>query len=70
MTTTPSQRLEAARRELRLRHTVYPRRVASGKMSATQMDDEIAVMADIVAVLKELVPDEQTKLFEETSRND
>ena len=64
MTTTPLQRLEAARRELGMRYAVYPRRVASGKMSAAQMDHEIAVMADIVTVLQGFIPDEQHGLFD------
>lgn len=65
MTTTPWQRLEAAKRELGLRHTCYPRWVQSGKMTQEKADYEIAVQTDIVAILRLLVPTEMEMLQED-----
>ncbi len=46
--------LQCAQRELRFRHSVYPRRVAQRKMSFAQSQDELAAMAAIVCTLSNL----------------
>ena len=48
-TITIYDKLACARRELRMRRKVYPRRVANRKMSQEQADREIALMEAIVA---------------------
>lgn len=52
---TMRQQLAAAKRELALRKTVYPRRVAHHDMSQAKADHEIAAMAAIVETLAQLV---------------
>lgn len=46
--------IAAAEREFRMRHAVYPGRVAAGKMSQAKADHEIAAMAMILATLRSL----------------
>jgi hypothetical protein len=44
-----------ANRELHMRLSVYPRRVANAKMSQAQADRHIAVQRAIVALLEDLI---------------
>ncbi len=43
------EKLECARRELRERKRVYPRRIEAGKMSQPFANEQIALMTAIVA---------------------
>ena len=63
MTTTPEQRLAAAERELAYRRRCYPRWTENGKLSQGTADYQIAVMADIVEVLRALAQPHQQALF-------
>lgn len=47
MSATNQQKLEAAERELKLRLRVYPRLVASGRMSQAKADAETKIMDEI-----------------------
>lgn len=51
---TFTQQAEAARRELKLRQHVYPRRVGAGQMSQKLATEQIAVMESIVETLERL----------------
>lgn len=53
-------KLSCARRELEMRKMVYPRRVASGRMTSYQEAREIALMAAIVQDYERLVDDERS----------
>lgn len=44
----------AATRELAMRGTVYPRRVADGRMTDAQSKYEIGIMTDILTILRTL----------------
>lgn len=46
---TAAEKLACAKRELRMRHKVYPSWVARGKMFQNIADREIAIMQEIVA---------------------
>lgn len=50
--------IEAAERELKMRRSVYPRRIESGAMTKALADREIAAMAAIVQTLKALAKQE------------
>jgi hypothetical protein len=56
---TIQDELEAARRELRMRKEVYPRRVAAGKMTERQAKHETACMAAIVLRLEKAAAGER-----------
>jgi hypothetical protein len=45
--------VSAARRELRMRQSIYPKRVADGRMSPEQADHEIRAMEAICRLLDE-----------------
>lgn len=49
---TLRDQLDAARRELALRRSVYPRWVSAGKMTKDKADHETAAMAAIVDTLQ------------------
>lgn len=49
MSFTKQAKLRAVRREIRQRRRVYPRLIASGKMTQQEADAEIAVMEAIAA---------------------
>lgn len=51
-TVTLPEQIEAAERELKLRHRVYPRRVANRQMTQALADTQIAAMEAIIATLK------------------
>lgn len=48
MTISAQTKLRSAKRELAMRRSVYPKWVESGRMTQSEADHEIAVMADIV----------------------
>lgn len=52
---TLTDQLAAARRELGMRRRVYPRQVASGRMTQAAADHEIACMQAIVDTLAGLI---------------
>jgi hypothetical protein len=62
--------IAAAERELRMRQSVYPRRVADRKMSKDSADRETQAMADIAEVLRRLKehPDMAEKLGAQRSK--
>src|SRR6516165_10101280 len=60
---TFSMLVKCAERELGPRQTVYPRRVAGGKMSLQKVRDEIECMRRIVEILKEMET-ERSRKFE------
>ena len=45
---TVAEEIAAVRREIRLRYQVYPRRVATGRMTKQKADYEVAVMEAIL----------------------
>ena len=51
---TLAQMISAVERELGMRHSVYARRVADRKMTQAKADHEIACMAGVLALLKEM----------------
>ena len=55
-------KLAAIRRELAYRRFVYPKRVASGQMTAPDMERQIAVFEDILKDYERLVQGEQLPL--------
>jgi len=61
--TTNAEMLRCVQRELKMRRRVYPRFVASGKMSVVTSDYEIKTMEAIEAVFRTLVDAEQRNLF-------
>jgi hypothetical protein len=46
------RKVDCIRRELKMRRSVYPRWVDSGRLTQIQADEEIAVMAEILADLE------------------
>jgi hypothetical protein len=54
-----ARQLAAAARELRRRWQIYPRQVATHRMSQRKADEEIAAMAAIVETLRRLVEAER-----------
>jgi hypothetical protein len=46
------EQIKAAEREVQMRTSVYPRRVAGGQMSQKKADEEIARMQAVVATLR------------------
>ncbi|HEY2146645.1 MAG TPA: hypothetical protein VGH32_01830 [Pirellulales bacterium] len=48
MTFTYTQKLEAVRRELRLRQRVYPNRIESRRMTPQEADYQIKIMEAII----------------------
>ncbi|HEY2244026.1 MAG TPA: hypothetical protein VGH47_07375 [Xanthobacteraceae bacterium] len=61
-TITVHDKLKCARRELKYRQFVYPRRVAENKMAQSEADKELAVMSAIVDDYDKSA-DEQEDLF-------
>jgi hypothetical protein len=59
-TITINDKLACAQRELEMRQRVYPRQVASGKLTQTKADREIAVMR---AIVQDYVRCSQVDLF-------
>ena len=51
---TLKDQLDCARRELALRRNVYPKWVASGRMTQAKADHETQAMAAIVATLEKM----------------
>jgi len=51
---TLDEQVTEATRELAMRRSAYPRRVADKKMKQSAMDRQIAVQESIIASLKEL----------------
>ncbi len=49
MTFSRRQKHDAAVREVKMRHRVYPRWVADGRMTQAKADEEIAIMEAIAA---------------------
>jgi hypothetical protein len=58
--------LEAAEREAKMRASVYPRWIASGKMTEAKADHEVRCMIAIVGVLKALASDDPPELLLES----
>jgi hypothetical protein len=54
MTISLAQQMRCIERELTLRHLVYPKRVAAGKMKPADADREIAAMAAVLKTLSTL----------------
>lgn len=54
---TPAQMIECARRELRMRESVYPDRVAKRRMTQAKADHEIAAMRAILRDLEARYPE-------------
>lgn len=52
---TFEQQLVCAKRELGLRHSVYPRLIEQNRMTQGQANDELDAMRGIVETLQELV---------------
>jgi hypothetical protein len=59
---TVSMLVKCAERELGIRQTVYPRRVATGKMSLQKASQEIECMRRIAETLKGMEPEHSRKL--------
>ena len=59
---TLSMLVKCAEHELRLRQTVYPRRIATGHMSLQKAKHEIECMRRIVDILKEMEAEHARKL--------
>ena len=59
---TLSMLVKCAERELGLRQTVYPRKMAGGKMSLQKARQEIECMRRIVDLLKEMEAEHSRKL--------
>ncbi len=53
-TITMAEQVAAAERELKLRHRVYPRRVANNQMTPKLAAHEIAAMEAIVETLRQV----------------
>lgn len=49
---TIEEQIRSVKREVALRITVYPKRVAAGKMKQEQADREIATMRAVLATLE------------------
>jgi hypothetical protein len=58
--------LRCAQRELRWRRQVYPRLVATRRMTQQAADHEIACMEAIIHTLEGVLEDRQLALFERT----
>ena len=56
---TATEKLECVQRELALRKRVYPRRVATGKMTQPLADRQLALMEAIVADYEPLAKSER-----------
>jgi hypothetical protein len=52
MFVTIERQIQAARRELAIRHRVYPRQVSAGRMSAGDAADDLLAMRAIVEMLE------------------
>ena len=61
LTTDLAQQIACVERELRFREHVYPRRVESGKMTATQAREQIALMQAVLTTLRDV--DSRTRLL-------
>lgn len=48
MSFTYEEKLEALRRELKLRRMVYPRRVKNGSMKRTEAERQIAIVIEMI----------------------
>lgn len=55
--------IACVRRELRMRATVYPNRVAAGKMRQQDAERETEIMAAVLATLERVRDDERPGLF-------
>lgn len=68
---TRDECVRSVRRELSLRMSVYPRRVAERKMTREKADHEIACMERILEILSEGLPPEpkQLGMFDENNTN-
>lgn len=53
---TVANEIAELERELRMRRQVYPRSVASGMLSQTKADRQIALLESAVATLRMLLP--------------
>lgn len=60
---TIRDQIECARRELALRRNVYPKWIASNRMTKEKADREIETMASIVATLEKVQACEEAGLF-------
>jgi hypothetical protein len=63
MSVTLTEKLRCAERELKMRRSVYPRRVAQGKMDMPEMEHEIRCMEAIVDDYRSAVDKEPLPLF-------
>jgi len=61
MITLP-QKIQCVERELAMRRRVYPRWVSEGRMPQAKADDEIALMAAVLATLKGLQPQQSRQM--------
>lgn len=67
---TLREQLDAARRELALRRSAYPKWVTAGKMTREKADHEIAAMTDIVTTLQKCLDLDEAGLAWITERTD
>lgn len=66
MTATLDEKIACLKRELKLRHQVYPRLIRKGKMTAAARDLELRVMAAILTdYLAQQPPASAGPLFED-----
>lgn len=57
-----ADKLRCIERELKMRYSVYTRRVVEGKMTQRQMDREIALMEEIASDMRALAEKERLPL--------
>lgn len=57
---TVADEIAELERELKMRHQVYPRRVASGMLSQAKADRQIAVLEATIRTLQMMMPNGST----------
>lgn len=66
MTATLEEKIECLKRELNLRHRVYPRLIRKGKLSVRERDHELRIMEAILTdYLSQRPPGSPGPLFED-----
>lgn len=64
MQVTIDRQIACVRRELAMRHRVYPRRIANEQMTAMKAAEEITAMEAVLTTLERLREEQMPSLFD------